>query len=461
MQYPPREKKVYLPDRNRPLPGNLDAERGILSCLCLNPRQVGSLCAEREMDATWFQSPAHGVLFAALLDFWDSGRNLDEITLLDTLTKSGNLENAGGADFVRELFVWVSSTVNAEYYLNIITDGHTLRSVCSIATEFACRSYEPQIDIPAFLDDFESRALQIRRVTSPVEYSIKQYVTEAVADIRKLVEAKGAITGLSTGLKDLDGLTDGMHPEELIILAARPGVGKSTLAANIIDNVSVACGKPCGWFSLEMSGRQLLLRQICARSNVSLQRIKDGKATPGDIQRMMQAADQIKDSDVLLDHASGTSISRIKAVARRWKQDKDIQLLVVDYLQLVHGSRRYENRNLEVSEVSGGLKELARELKIPIIALSQLNRAPATACREPRLSDLRDSGSIEQDADTVIFLHREDMAAEDEQTRSDKDGEADMIIAKQRSGPLGRIALTFLKDTTRFVVRSPEAEIPY
>jgi replicative DNA helicase len=293
--------------------------------------------------------------------------------------------------------------------------------------------------------------------------SMKDQVMEAIESIEKLYERRGGITGISTGFVEFDRITNGLHPAEMIVIAARPSMGKTALAMNIAEHVAVHEKLPVAVFSLEMSAQQLVQRLLCSRARVNLQKVRDGFLAERDFPSLTAAASRLAEAKIFIDDTAGLTILELRAKARRLKAKEDIQLIVVDYLQLLRSMTRraQDNRQLEISEISAGIKGLAKELKVPIIVLAQLNRQPeARTGGKPRLSDLRESGSIEQDADLVGLLVRPELYEDDEETRAEKEGEAELIIAKQRNGPVGEIRLTFLKEFTRFEDRARNVSEP-
>jgi replicative DNA helicase len=291
--------------------------------------------------------------------------------------------------------------------------------------------------------------------------STKELVMEAIEQIERLYENRGSVTGLPTGFVELDRMTSGLHPSEMIVIAARPSMGKTALAMNIAEHVAMDVGKPVAVFSLEMSSRQLVQRLLCSRAKVDLQKVRNGFLSERDFPNLTTAAARLAAAKMFIDDTPGLTITELRAKARRMKSQHDIRLIIVDYLQLLRSTTRraQDNRQLEISEISGGIKALAKELNLPIIVIAQLNRQPDARAQQggrPRLSDLRESGSIEQDADLVGLLVRAEYYETDEDAKQEKAGEADLIIAKQRNGPTGDVPLTFLKEFTRFENRARE-----
>ena len=462
----PRDNKAvkitYLPDVHRTLPQSPDAERGVLSSILLDPRSVCGLAVEKGITAEYFHIPANGVIFNTLLELWNAAKPIDIILLTQVLSNRSLLDQVGGPAYVTELLSFVPTAANAEYYIDIVIEKFTLRQIITTCTEFAARSYDEQDDVPALLDEVESNVFAIAneryKATLP---SLKEHVFAAIENIEKLYNRNGAITGLSTGFDNIDKMTDGLHGAEMFIIAARPSMGKTALAMNIAEHVAVDLNKAVAVFSLEMSSQQLVQRLLCSRARVNLKKIKDGFLSERDFPSITTAGSQLSASNMFIDDTAGLSILELRAKARRLKTQHDIQLIVIDYLQLLRSTSRraQDNRQLEIAEISSGLKALAKELDIPVVVLAQLNRNPESrtggkdggAKGRPRLSDLRESGSIEQDADVVGLLVREEYYADgDEEKKEALSGKATLIIAKQRNGPVGDIPLTFIKEFTRF-----------
>ncbi|MGA3171809.1 MAG: replicative DNA helicase [Chthoniobacteraceae bacterium] len=456
-----RGKVTYLPDTHRLLPQSPDAEQGVLCSFLLNPREVGGLCVERGITAESFHIPAHAGIFAVLLELWNAARPIDFITLTQVLRDRSQLDQVGGAAFVTDLFTFIPTAANAAYYIDILQEKWILRQVITTCTEYAARSYDEQDNVPNLLDEVEQHINRIARERFQAKsLSMKDQVMEAIESIEKLYERRGSITGLPTGFSELDKMTDGLHGAEMFVIAARPSMGKTALALNIAEHVAVDHKKPVAVFSLEMSSQQLVQRLLCSRARVNLQRVRDGFLSERDFPNLTAAASKLAESKIYIDDTAGLSILEMRAKARRLKTQHDVQLIVIDYLQLLRSTSRraQDNRQLEIAEISAGVKALAKELAIPIIVLAQLNRNPENRSGDskgrPRLSDLRESGSIEQDADIVALLVREEYYADTDEEKQEAEGKATLILAKQRNGPVGDVPLTFLKEFTRFEDRA-------
>src|SRR5216117_2778627 len=444
-------------DIHRSPPHSVEAEQGVLGSMLISPREAIAECVEK-INEQYFYVPAHQTIFNVLVDLWNAGQAIDLITFTQVLRDRNLLESVGGAAFVTSLFTFVPTAANLEYYLEIVREKYILRQIISAATESVRRAYEEQDEVNNLLDEVEQRIFAVGEDRFKGQtLTMKDQVMEAIESIEKLYERKGGITGISTGFVEFDRMTSGMHGAEMIVIAARPSMGKTALVMNIAEHVAVQEKLPVGVFSLEMSSQQLVQRLLCSRARVNLQKVRDGFLAERDFPSLTAAASKLAEAKIFIDDSPTLTILELRAKARRLKARQDVRLMIVDYLQLLRSTSRraQDNRQLEISEISAGLKALAKELKIPIVVVAQLNRQPEQRTGgRPRLSDLRESGSIEQDADLVGLLVRPEIYEEDEEARAEKEGEAELIIAKQRNGPVGEIPLTFLKEFTRFETRA-------
>jgi replicative DNA helicase len=444
-------------DIHRTPPHSVEAEQGVLGSMLISPRDTIAECVEK-INEEYFYVPAHQTIYTVLVELWNAGQAIDLITFTQVLRDRNLLETVGGAAFVTSLFTFVPTAANVQYYLDIVRDKYILRSIIAAATESVQRAYEEQDEVGNLLDEVEQKIFAVGEDRFKGQMlSMKDQVMEAIESIEKLYERKGGITGISTGFVEFDRMTSGMHPSEMIVIAARPSMGKTALAMNIAEHVAINEKLSVGVFSLEMSSQQLVQRLLCSRARVNLQKVRDGFLGERDFPSLTAAASKLAEARIFIDDSASLTILELRAKARRLKAQQDVQLIIVDYLQLLRSTSRraQDNRQLEISEISAGLKGLAKELKIPLIVVAQLNRQPeARSGGKPRLSDLRESGSIEQDADLVGLLVRPEIYEEDEEARAEKAGEAELIIAKQRNGPVGEIPLTFLKEFTRFEDRA-------
>lgn len=442
-------------DTHRPLPQNLEAEKGLLGSILLSPRDVLNECAEQVSEEA-FYSPAHGTIFRVLVEMWSANQQIDLITLTARLRDLNLLDAVGGPGPVTELFGYVPTAANATHYLEIVREKSLLRRMITACTTSAARCYDEQGDVPQLLDDVEREVFAIGesryRKTAP---AMRDEVFAALENIEKMYQQRGRISGLATGFTLFDQMTDGLHPGEMIIIAARPSMGKTALVMNIVEHVALnqESPLPVGVFSLEMSTQQLVQRMLCSRARINMKKIRSGMLARAEHGKLNDAAATLSESAIFIDDTPGLSILELRAKARRMRDRHQVSMLAIDYLQLCRSTtkRGQENRQIEIAEISAGVKALAKELEIPIIVLSQLNRQPDSRTGgKPRMSDLRESGAIEQDADVVALLVRPEVYEESEEDKAGAAGKAELIIAKQRNGPIGDIPLTFIKEYTRF-----------
>ncbi|MFY9139515.1 MAG: replicative DNA helicase [Thermacetogeniaceae bacterium] len=433
---------------DRTPPHNLEAEQAVLGALLLVPDSFGVVSEILRPED--FYGEGHREIYTALKEMAERGRPIDLVTLTEELKSREVLDKVGGAAYLASLAGAVPTAVNAGHYANIVADKGLLRSLINTCTRLVSRAYEEGVESEILLDDAERMimALSQRRISKSYR-SIRELLVETLERIEQLYQKKGSITGLPTGFDDLDKYTSGLQPSDLVLLAARPSMGKTSLALNIAQNVAVKYQVPVAIFSLEMSADQVVQRILCAEALVDQQKMRTGYLEENDWPRLMRAAAKLSEAPLFIDDTPAISLLELRSKARRLKLEHGIGLLVIDYLQLMQTGRRSENRVQEISEISRFLKSLARELDIPVLALSQLSRAVEQrgGDRRPMLSDLRESGSLEQDSDMVMFIYRDDYYNED----SEYKGVADLIIAKHRNGPTGTIQLAFLKEFTKFV----------
>jgi replicative DNA helicase len=445
----------------------VEAEQGVLGSMLISPRDIIAEAVEK-INESYFYIPAHQTIYTVLVDLWNAGQGIDLITFTQVLRDRNLLDTVGGASLVTSLFTFVPTAANVGYYLEIVRDKYILREIISACTEGVRRSYEEQGEVDNLLDEVEQKIFAVGEDRfNDRALSMKDQVMDAIEAIEKLYQQHGGITGLSTGFKDLDRLTSGLHPAEMIVIAARPSMGKTALVMNIAEHVAVNEMRPVAVFSLEMSAQQLVQRLLCSRAGVNSQKVRDGTfLADRDFPKLTAAASKLAEANIFIDDSAGLNILELRAKARRLKAQHEVELIVIDYLQLLRSTSRrgQENRQIEISEISAGIKGLAKELNIPIIVAAQLNRNPENRTGDskgrPRLSDLRESGSIEQDADLVALLVRQEYYADTEEEKDEMEGKADLIIAKQRNGPTGDVPLTFRKEFTRFEDRAREEREP-
>lgn len=457
---PPVTYGGFLPDIHRLLPQDSDAEQGVLSSFLLAPKEVGALCEEKGVDREFFHIPAHSEIFRVLYELWIARRPIDIITLTAELRDRKRLDQVGGPAFVTDLFCFLPTAANAAYYIEILEEKFTLREIIRVCTEYAARCYDEQGDVTKLLDNVESQILSISRdrYQSATMMSPKDAVMAAVHMIEELYANRGKVNGIATGFHKLDLLTDGLQKGEMFVIAGRPSMGKTALAMNIAENVAVNLRIPVGVFSLEMTTKQLMLRMLCSRARVDLSAVRNGFLNDRDFPALTQAASKLAEAPIHIDDSSDLNIQQLRSRARRMVQKYGVGTIFVDYLGLLKSStkRGREDRQQEVAEISGGLKAMAKELNIPVVVLAQISRKFDERGLDgtPRLSDLRESGAIEQDADTVAFINRPEFYAVNDEDRNELRGRAEVTIAKARNGPTGRVGLIFLSEYTRFENRA-------
>jgi replicative DNA helicase len=455
----PRRQKAGLADPikvDRLPPHSIEAEQGVLGCVLLAPHECMGECIEKmKAGPDVFYDLRHRTIFETLIEMYDHKEAVDLITLQQRLKDRQQLDGVGGLAYLASLQDVVPSAANLGYYLEIVREKFILRKMIHTCTEVVGRVYEHEGEVDALLDEVERDILHISE--SHVESStntIKVLVHEAINTIEDYHKRQGLLTGLGTGFIDLDKMTSGLHEGEMIVIAARPSMGKTSLAMNIAEHVAIELKLPVAVFSLEMTAPSLVLRMLCSRSRVNLRNIREGFLAERDFPKLTGAAGKLANAPLFIDDSAGLSILQLRAKARRMAQQYGIKLFVIDYLQLLHSTaRRAENRQQEIADISNGIKALAKELKVPVVVLSQLNRElEKDKNRKPRLSDLRESGAIEQDADLVALLYKPSGGDDDDGgERDEQDAVAvNLLIAKQRNGPTGDVNLTFLKPYTRF-----------
>jgi replicative DNA helicase len=438
-------------------PHSPEAEQGVLGCILLSPNDCVGDCVEKlKTGAEVFYDLRHQTIYSTLIEMFDKREAIDIITLQQILKDKQLLEQVGGIAYLSSLPNVVPSAANLPYYLDIVLEKYLLRRMIHTCTDVVGRVYDYEGEVDALMDEVERDILRISeaRVQDQAN-NIKELVKRAITQIEDFHQRQGMLTGVGTGFTDLDKMTSGFHPGEMIVIAARPSMGKTSLAMNIAEHVAIEQKLPVGVFSLEMTSESLVLRMLCSRSRVNLRNIRDGFLAERDFPKLTGAAGKLANAPLFIDDTSGLSILQLRAKARRMAQQYGIKLFVIDYLQLLHSTaRRAENRQQEIADISNGVKSLAKELNVPVIVLSQLNRElEKDKNRKPRMSDLRESGSIEQDADLVGLLYKPSAGDDEDGGGGGEDQDAvpvNLLIAKQRNGPTGDVNLTFLKSYTRF-----------
>jgi replicative DNA helicase len=430
------------------MPHNREAEMAVLGSMILDREATGDVSLILKSED--FYGDAHQAIFSNLLTLYESSTSYDLLILKEHLERADKLERIGGTEYLVSLAEFVPSAANAEYYAKIVRDKAVQRKLIQAATSIIQDARSNPEDVASFLDEAEQRIFEIAESgqTSDTE-SIKDLLDATLKRIDSLQQGdEGRITGISTGYPDLDEILDGLHPSELTILAARPSMGKTSMALNIADNVAAAGGKGVLIFSCEMAREQIAQNMLCANARIDAHKMRRGNLDENDWQELPLAADRLSSSPIFIDDTPGLSVLGLRAKARRLCARHGIKLIMVDYLQLLTLGRRAENRQMEITFISQSLKHLARELKVPIVALSQLNRAvDARTDKRPLMGDLRESGSIEQDADVVMFLYRDEYY---NGTTPENENRAELNVAKQRNGPTGKVELLFFPQFMRF-----------
>jgi replicative DNA helicase len=432
------------------LPANVEAERSILGAILLDNLAYNE--AAEHLKPEDFSLDSHRRVFTRMVDLAESSRPIDMITLVEELDRRKELEAIGDVGYISGLVDGVPDRPSIEHYIKIVRDKALLRGLIHAANAAIARASDQSDPAEEILNDAEAAIFQLSEKRIGRGFmGVQEIVKESFGSVDALLQRGQRITGLATHYTDLDEMTSGFQRSDLIIIAARPSMGKTAFAMNIAENASIEDQKVVGMFSLEMSREALLLRLLCSRARVDSHKMRTGSLWRDDMSKVVHAMEQLAHAPIFIDDTPGIGLSEMRAKARRLQQSQGkLDLLIVDYLQLMSGgSKRYENRTQEVSAISRGLKALAKELAVPVVALSQLSRAPESrgGDHRPQLSDLRESGSIEQDADVVAFIFREEVYKQDD---PDLQGKAELIIAKQRNGPTGRVNLAFLKNSTRF-----------
>ena len=445
-----------IPSLERPLPQNLEAERSILGAILLDNNALNA--AIEMLKPEDFFHDHHRRIFQQMITLGETQQAIDLVTLTEQLQRSGELESSGGPAYIAQLMDGVPHVTNIEHYARIVKEKAMLRGLIHATHAIQQQALEAEEDADTILDRAESSIFQLAEDRARVGLvTLHDVVTESRERISHIYEGGHRITGLSTGYDLLDNLTSGFQNSELLILAARPSMGKTAFALNIAENVAVRANKPVAIFSLEMSKESLLLRLLSADAKIDSHKFRTGHLNPEDKGKIPRSLSHLSDAPLWIDDAGSATVVEMGAKLRRLKRDKGLSLVIVDYLQLVSGRGKFGNRNEEVSSITRGLKGLAKELKVPVLVLSQLTRAPEREDREPRLADLRESGAIEQDADVVMFIHRPNFYKKSDEVSMEERGEADLIIAKQRNGPTDSIRFVFQGSFTRFELRAPDA----
>ena len=442
--------KVSAEILDRRPPCNLEAERGVLGSILLLPIVCDDVALILRTED--FYDDANRILYGHLREMHDEGRQIDTTLLVERLRSKGDFERVGGAAYLAEILQSVPTAANATHYAEIVKAKATLRALIHSSTEILRDAYEEADDAKEMLSRAEQRIFSILDSQGTGDLSnIRDILQEAMVRIDSRMKQEHAAGGIETGFRDFDSMTGGLHDSELVILAARPSMGKTALALNIAEHASLMQSVGTLFVSLEMSSVELADRLLCSLAKVNGMRLRNGSISNDDRRRLVEKAAEMSQAPLYVDDTPSRTITEIAAAARRLKRRSNLGLVVIDYLQLIEPDNPRDPRQEQVAKIARRLKGLARELKVPVMCLAQLNRqAEATRDNKPRMSHLRESGAIEQDADVVMFVHREEYYCTNEEDRAKVAGEAELIVAKQRNGPTGDIKLSWLKDFTRF-----------
>lgn len=445
---------------DRTPPHNIEAEQAVIGAVFLEPEAL-SAASERLMPEDFYRA-SHQRIFEAMMKLTDKGEPIDLVTVTTSLSNEKKLDEAGGVAYLSDLAASVPTAANIIYYSKIVEEKSILRRLIRTATDIVTSGFATEDDVEDVLNEAEKNILEVSgRKNSGAFKAIKDVLIDVYDNVEQLQHHDADVTGIPTGYRDLDRITSGFQRNDLIIVAARPSVGKTAFALNVAQNVAVNTDENVAIFSLEMGADQLVSRMLCAEGNIDSQRLRTGKLEADDWSKLTMAMGSLSNAGIFIDDTPGIRVSEVRSKCRRLKQEQGLGMILIDYLQLIQGSgNSRENRQQEVSEISRSLKALARELNVPLIALSQLSRGvESRQDKRPMMSDLRESGSIEQDADIVGFLYRDDYYDQE----SEKQNIIEIIISKQRNGPVGNVELAFVKEYNKFVDldhRYSQSEVP-
>ena len=441
--------EVAAPERT--LPHNLDAEKSVLGAILIQNEAFNH--AAELIDSKDFFRGAHARIFEKMVVLSERGDAIDFITLKEELSKSGELEEVGGPAYIASLADGVPRSANVEYYARIVKEKATLRNLIFSANKILAEAYEAEQEPDLLLDEAERQIFAIAEDRIRAGFTpLRDLVQSSFTTIEKLQQHKGLVTGVPTGFIDLDEMTSGLQPSDLVLVAARPSMGKTSFVLNIAQHIGTATDMTVGFFSLEMSKEQLFMRMLTSEARIDAHRFRTGFLNEKDYGRLSHALGTLAEAKVFIDDTASIGVLEMRAKARRLKAEHGLHMIIIDYIQLMQGRGRFESRQAEIASISRSLKGLAKELNVPIVALSQLSRASETrADHRPQLSDLRESGALEQDADVVMFIYRAEQYRDaDGNPNLEEQGTAEIIIGKQRNGPIGTARLAFIKEHTRF-----------
>lgn len=443
--------ETLAPAAERTLPHNLEAEKSVLGAILIHNDAFNH--AAELIDSRDFFRDAHRRIFDKMVALSERSQAIDLITLKEELQRSGELEDVGGPAYIASLADGVPRSANVEHYARIVKEKATLRNLIHSANRILTTAYQAEEDADDILDGAERAIFEIAEDRIREGFvPLRDLVQSSFATIEKLQQHKGLVTGVPTGFLDLDDMTSGLQPSDLVLVAARPSMGKTSFVLNVAQHVGIQTGMTVGFFSLEMSKEQLFMRMLTSEARIDAHRFRSGYLNEKDYGRLSHALGTLAEARVFIDDTASIGVLEMRAKARRLQAEHGLHLLIIDYIQLMQGRGRFESRQAELASISRSLKGLAKELKVPVVALSQLSRAPETRSdHRPQLSDLRESGALEQDADLVMFIYRDDQyRTEDGQPNQAAEGIAEIIIGKQRNGPTGVAKLAFIKEHTRF-----------
>jgi replicative DNA helicase len=435
----------------RTLPHNLEAEKSVLGAILIHNDAFNH--AAELIDSRDFFRDAHRRIFDKMVALSERNDAIDLVTLKEELRRSGELDEVGGPAYIASLADGVPRSANVEHYARIVKEKATLRNLIHSANRILADAYQAEEDADLILDGAEKAIFEIAEDRIREGFvPLRDLVQSSFATIEKLQQHKGLVTGVPTGFVDLDEMTSGLQPSDLVLVAARPSMGKTSFVLNIAQHIGTQTEMTVGFFSLEMSKEQLFMRMLTSEARIDAHRFRSGYLNEKDYGRLSHALGTLAEARVFIDDTASIGVLEMRAKARRLQAEHGLHLLIIDYIQLMQGRGRFESRQQELASISRSLKGLAKELKIPIVALSQLSRAPETRSdHRPQLSDLRESGALEQDADLVMFIFREEQyRSEDGQPNQEAEGVAEIIVGKQRNGPTGVVKLAFIKEHTRF-----------
>jgi replicative DNA helicase len=448
------ETVATVPERT--LPHNLEAEKSVLGAILIHNEAFNH--AAELIDSRDFFRDAHRRIFDKMVGLSERNEPIDFVTIKEELHRSGELDEVGGPAYIASLADGVPRSANVEHYARIVKEKSTLRSLIHSANRILANAYQAEEDADLILDGAEKAIFEIAEDRIREGFvPLRDLVQSSFATIEKLQQHKGLVTGVPTGFVDLDEITSGLQPSDLVLIAARPSMGKTSFVLNIAQHIGTQTEMTVGFFSLEMSKEQLFMRMLTSEARIDAHRFRSGYLNEKDYGRLSHALGTLAEARVFIDDSASIGVLEMRAKARRLQAEHGLHLLIIDYIQLMQGRGRFDNRQAELASISRSLKGLAKELKVPVVALSQLSRAPETRSdHRPQLSDLRESGALEQDADVVMFIFREEQYRDaDGQQNQEAEGTAEIIVGKQRNGPVGTVKLAFIKEHTRFENLAP------